>query len=64
MPDILDPLDLVLNKHADSISVLESKMAELSGKSVDPTRLQGVLERVEKHTQRLQNLLQMFPPPK
>jgi hypothetical protein len=61
MPDILDPLDQVLDHHAEAISKLEIKLTELAGKSVDPIRLQEVMGKVGAHTERLNRLLQIFP---
>jgi hypothetical protein len=61
MPDILDPLNEVLDKHAAAILELEARLLDLSGKSVDPMRLQGIADRVASHTVRLTNLLQGLP---
>jgi len=64
MADQIDELNAILDEHAKQIETVEGFMAEFAKRAegaVDPTRLQGVLDRVKTHNTRLADLLTKFP---
>jgi|SRR5882724_269236 len=64
MTDSIDQLEALLAEHATAIQTIEGfveEFAKRASSSVDPTRLQAILDRVKDHTSRLAALMAKFP---